>query len=85
MSDERKCIVCGSPLTESRVRFCSRKCQLKEWDKKKREERKRLKAEQIAEKEKKKPKVSFSMILKGMDETDLSYGEYVARYVKEET
>lgn len=53
MNEERKCIVCGTPLTESRVRFCSRKCQLKEWEKKKREERKRLKAEQLTEKEKK--------------------------------
>lgn len=83
MNEERKCIVCGSPLTERQKSFCSRKCCRKSSEMKRREECRSVRKE--SKKEHKKPKVSFYTIIRGMEKTGLSYGEYVARFVKEET
>ena len=88
MNEERKCIVCGSLFSGRRMSpYCSRKCQLQAryLREKERDREEMPPKEENTKKEKKDQRVSFSMILKGMEETGLSYGAYVARFVKEET
>lgn len=80
MNEERKCIICGSPLTERQKSFCSRKCCRKSSELKRRKECSSVRKESKKQM-KKEPKVSFYTIIKGMEETGLSYGEYVARCV----
>jgi len=88
MSEQGHCLICGNPLNHKQVAFCCKKCSQIAYERKKRdeerEEKKQLKEEAAKRKLRKKPKVTFNMVLQGMKETGLSYGEYVARYVKED-
>lgn len=93
MSPEKKtsgtCILCGKPLPPKRVAYCSPTCAKRAYDIRQRDkeaeerekEKERLK-ESAAKKRKTKKQIdaSWARILKGMQKTGLSYGEYVARY-----
>lgn len=87
MSDQGHCIVCGAPLDHKRVAYCSKRCSQIAYERKKRDEEReyqnRFKEEAAKKRAKPKPKVTFDMVLQGMKETGLSYGEYVARYVND--
>lgn len=83
------CILCGKPLPPKRIAYCSNECSKKAYDIRKRELEKAEKArdealfKEVAEAKKKSKKqkaMSWTRILKGMEKTGLSYGEYVARY-----
>lgn len=90
--EQKVCIVCGQPLPKKRILYCSKRCSQLAWDRRKRteevEERKRreeeFQKEMLKKKLRAKPKTTFSMIIRGMEKTGLSYGEYVARFVHEE-
>ena len=89
---KRYCLLCGKELTSLKRIYCSEKCAKEAIKRRKQNEREQTKIEeQEIEKEieswaEKKPKVNvtltFADIEKGMKETGLSYGEYVARYDK---
>lgn len=83
------CILCGKPLPPKRIAYCSSTCSKKAYDIRKRElekvekEREEALFKEVAEAKKKSKKqkaMSWTRILKGMEKTGLSYGEYVARY-----
>ena len=74
-----RCIYCGNPLPPRRIVYCSEACRQK-WE---HATTRSLANEEAAKKEaKKKAKkaMTWKQILKGMAETGLQYGEYVARY-----
>ena len=85
MSEQGHCLICGNPLNHKQVAYCCKRCSQIAYERKlrdeEREERKRFKEEAAKRKIRKKPDVSFAKVLKGMEETGLSYGEYVARYI----
>lgn len=83
------CILCGKPLPPNRIAYCSTDCSKKAYDIRKREQEKAERAKdealfkEVAEAKKKAKKqkaMSWTRILKGMEKTGLSYGEFVARY-----
>lgn len=93
----KHCAICGKPLPSGRQKFCSLECRKKNETMKKlesnysaREEERKAEREwlrKMEEKEKqikarRKVTMTFEEIEKGMLETGLSYGEYVARYDK---
>ena len=73
-----RCIYCGNPLPPRRIVYCSEACRQK-WE---HATTRSLANEEAAKKEaKKKAKkaMTWKQILKGMEETGLQYGEYVAK------
>lgn len=70
------CICCGQPIPKGRIIFCSDRCS-RIWESSPYHEQTEAKKEA----KKKRPKaMTWKQIMKGMAETGLQYGEYVARY-----
>ncbi len=76
-SPDATCKNCGIPLHGQRITFCCDKCRTDYYRKQNRHPE--FNKEDAPKKLKAKP---MDEILKGVDETGLSYGEYVARYEK---
>ena len=88
---KRYCLLCGKELTSLRRIYCSKECstmaaRLREQDRIRQEKEEELEMKQFIEErmhrseKRREVKMTFAQIEKGMMETGLSYGEYVARY-----
>lgn len=81
---KRYCAVCGQTLRSGQTKFCSHDC-LRTYHTRVKEARtnaaEQAKLDKSAEKiaQKKRASQSWGEVLKGMEETGLSYGQYVAR------
>lgn len=76
------CLCCGQPIPKGRIVFCSDRCA-SEWQSSLAKQREREQKAEQAEREAKKKRsktMTMEQVLKGMEETGMQYGEYVARY-----
>lgn len=73
-----RCIYCGNPLPPRRIVYCSEACRQK-WEHATTRSLANEEAEKKEAKKKAKKAMTWKQILKGMEETGLQYGEYVAR------
>lgn len=74
------CICCGKPLPPRRIIYCSEVCR-RQWEHAAtRSLTNEKEAEKKEAKKKQKKAMTWDQIIKGMEETGMQYGEYVARY-----
>lgn len=74
-----RCIWCNEPLPKGRKVYCSDRCRDK-WEAASVKSIANETARQKEAKKKQKKAMTWDQIIKGMEETGMQYGEYVARY-----
>lgn len=82
------CILCGAPLPPRRKSYCSKRCAHRAYDirmhaqeRAEREAEKKAEEDMLRERKARRSYgLTFDEIILGLQETGLSYGEYVAKY-----